>query len=82
MTDQKHNLKPPDRDTDAVIRDRILHRAKVLTTTIVDRFNIAVSDLSAGEHRRHRAGNRHRPQRPAPALVAGVPAPSQPTHTA
>jgi hypothetical protein len=51
MTDQKHNPKPPDRDADAAIRDRILHRAKVLTTAIVDRLNVAVSDLSAGEHR-------------------------------
>lgn len=51
MTDQKQNRKPPDRDPDAAIRERILHRAKVLTTALVDRLTVAVSDLSNGEYR-------------------------------
>lgn len=51
MTDQKPNPKPPDRDPDAAIRERILHRAKVLTAAIVDRLTLAVSDLSDGKHR-------------------------------
>ena len=51
MTDQKQNPKPPDRDPDAAIRERILHRAKVLTTALVNRLTAVVSDLSKGEHR-------------------------------
>lgn len=51
MTDQKQNPKPPDHDPDAAIRERILYRAKVLTTAIVDRLTVAVSDLSDGKHR-------------------------------
>jgi hypothetical protein len=51
MTDQKHNPKPPDEDADVTIRERILHRAKVLTTAILNRVTVAVNDLSAGNHR-------------------------------
>ena len=51
MTDQKHNPKPPNEDADAAIRDRILYRAKILTTAILDRFTVAVNDLSGGNHR-------------------------------
>lgn len=50
MTDPKHNPNPPDRDTDAAIRDRILDRAKTLTNEIIDRLTVAVDDLSEGRH--------------------------------
>lgn len=50
MTDRTTNPTPPDRDADAAIRDRILNRAKTLTTEIIDRLTVAVADLSDGRH--------------------------------
>lgn len=50
MTDPKHNPNPPDRDPDAAIRERILERAKTLTSEIIDRLTVAVNDLSEGRH--------------------------------
>jgi len=40
----------PSPDPDEVIRDRILDRAKTLTTEIIDRLTVAASDLSDGRH--------------------------------
>lgn len=50
MTDPTHDSNPPDRDLDAALRERILDRAKALTTEIVDRLTVAVADLSNGKH--------------------------------
>lgn len=50
MTDPQHNPNPPERDTDAALRERILERAKTLTAGIIDRLTTAVNDLSEGHH--------------------------------
>lgn len=50
MTNPKHNPNPPERDPDAALRERILERAKTLTTGIIDRLTVAVNDLSDGNH--------------------------------
>lgn len=50
MTDQTKNPNPSDSDADAAIRDRILNRAKTLTTEIIDRLTVAVADLAGGMH--------------------------------
>lgn len=48
MKDPQNN--PSDRDMEAAIRDRILDRAKTLTTEIIDRLTVAVADLSDGNY--------------------------------
>ncbi len=40
----------PSPDPDEAIRDRILGRAKTLTTEIINRLTVAVADLSDGSH--------------------------------
>lgn len=50
MTNPRNDPNPPDRDADAVIRERIIGRAKTLTTEIIDRLTVAVADLSDGKH--------------------------------
>lgn len=42
--------RTPSPDPDEAIRDRILNRAKTLTTEIIDRLTVAVADLSDGSH--------------------------------
>jgi hypothetical protein len=51
MTDHKNNPVPPDRETEAAIRERIIDRAKNLTSDIIDRLTVAVDDLSDGRDR-------------------------------
>lgn len=50
MTDRTNNPNPPDPEADAAIRDRIIARAKTLTTEIIDRLTVAVADLSDDRH--------------------------------
>jgi hypothetical protein len=45
------NPKNSPTDPDEAIRERILSRAKGLTTEIAERVGIALSDLDAGRHR-------------------------------
>jgi len=50
MTDTKTKLNPPEWNSDAALRERILDRAKTLTTEIIDRLTTAVADLTDGRH--------------------------------
>jgi len=51
MTDHKNNPISPDRKTEAAIRERIIDRAKTLTSDIIDRLTVALDDLSDGRDR-------------------------------
>ncbi len=50
MTDTKTPPNPPDWNSDAALRARILDRAKTITTDIIDRLTVAVADLTDGKH--------------------------------
>lgn len=50
MTNHNNQPNRPEEATDAALRERIFHRAKTLATEIVNRLNLAVADLSEGNH--------------------------------
>jgi len=45
------NVSPQPDDLDKIIRQRILDRAKTISSVVLERIITATNDLDAGEHR-------------------------------